>query len=410
MLEKINKNKKLFISVSIATVISLGALTGCGKQGESKLSEISTTVQTIEMNQITETETEKVDLSTYVEDVLVPQYGKCNAGKYECEYIVNSNGGVSVDSVHSEKGILNWHVADYDGDGTEELLVLLLDNQAEIKDDPVVRNSISLQMYAEEDGNIELKDTYEGLCPVLGYADEENDGIFLKESDQKIYICGSTWNTLKNYVSGIIAQSFILTYESGKFEVQAGQTESISGSEFSECADTVAKMADVLNKIGLEKEADQLYVPAFQFNDSVDQILLRITGENKGFKSDYFTSNKAEDLGKVELTLTCGDTKDEKTKEEAENGTDKDSEYILPDSDSRYLTDTDVQGLSAHDLMLARNEIYARHGRKFKDSELQDYFNSKSWYKGTVNSDDFSTNVFNEYEKKNLELIQKYEK
>ena len=63
--------------------------------------------------------------------------------------------------------------------------------------------------------------------------------------------------------------------------VQAGQTESVSGSEFSECADTVSQMADILRKIGLEKEADQLYVPAFQFNDSVDQTLLRIIGENK---------------------------------------------------------------------------------------------------------------------------------
>lgn len=49
-------------------------------------------------------------------------------------------------------------------------------------------------------------------------------------------------------------------------------------------------------------------------------------------------------------------------------------DYILPDSDSRYLTDSDVRGLSANELMLARNEIYARHGRKFKDSELQNYF------------------------------------
>ena len=44
--------------------------------------------------------------------------------------------------------------------------------------------------------------------------------------------------------------------------------------------------------------------------------------------------------------------------------------------------------------MIARNEIYARHGRKFNDSELQAYFNSKSWYKGTVNPEDFSTSVF----------------
>lgn len=213
--------------------------------------------------------------------------------------------------MHSEKGILNWKVDDYDGDGTEELLVLLLDNQAKIQGDPIDRNSISLQMYAEKDGKIELKDTYDGLCPVLGYADEENDGIFLKESNQKIYICGSTWNTFKNYVSGMVVQSFIITYENGKFAVQAGQTESISGSDFSECADTAAKMIDVLNEIGLEKEAEQLFIPAFRFNDKVDQTLLRITGENKGFQTEYYTSNNAEDLGKVELTLACSEAEKE---------------------------------------------------------------------------------------------------
>ena len=256
-------------------------------------------------------ETEKLDLSTYVKNVLIPQYGKCNTGKFECAYVVNSNGGVAVDSVHSEKGILNWKVDDYDGDGTEELLVLLLDNQAKIQGDSIDRNSISLQMYAEKDGKIELKDTYDGLCPVLGYADEENDGIFLKESNQKIYICGSTWNTFKNYVSGMVVQSFIITYENDKFAVQAGQTDSISGSDFSECADTAAKMTDVLSEIGLEKEAEQLSIPAFRFNDEVDQTLLRITGENKGFQTEYYTSNNAEDLGKVELTLACGEVEKE---------------------------------------------------------------------------------------------------
>ena len=397
--------KKLILSTAISAAAVFGLLAGCGRQEETPKTEISTVVQS------TESETEKADLSTYVDDVLVPQYGQCNTGKYECEYVVNSNGGAAVDSVHSEKGILNWNVDDYDGDGTEELLVLILDNQAKIQYDPIARNSISLQMYAEEDGSIELKDTYDGLCPVLGYGDKENDGIFLKESDNKIYICGSTWNTIKNYATGIIAQSFILIYEGGRFMVQAGQTESISGSEFSECADTVSQMADILRKIGLEKEADQLYVPAFQFNDSVDLTLMRIIGENKGFKEDYFTSYNAEDLGKVELTLTCSDIEDEKGEEESEpeSESEKASDYILPDSDSRYLTDSEVRGLSANELMLARNEIYARHGRKFKDSGLQDYFNSKSWYRGTVDPDDFSMDVFNEYENKNLELIQKYE-
>lgn len=41
------------------------------------------------------------------------------------------------------------------------------------------------------------------------------------------------------------------------------------------------------------------------------------------------------------------------------------SEYILPESSERALTDADVQGMSYDDLQMAINEIYARHGRIF---------------------------------------------
>lgn len=41
------------------------------------------------------------------------------------------------------------------------------------------------------------------------------------------------------------------------------------------------------------------------------------------------------------------------------------SEYILFNSDSIMLTETDLEFLSDRELELARNEIYARHGRKF---------------------------------------------
>lgn len=85
------------------------------------------------------------------------------------------------------------------------------------------------------------------------------------------------------------------------------------------------------------------------------------------------------------------------------------SDYVLPNSSSRYLTAADVKNLSSYQLMIARNEIYARHGRKFNDKELQAYFNSKSWYKGTVEPEDFSVSVFNDYEIKNIQLIQSYE-
>lgn len=84
-------------------------------------------------------------------------------------------------------------------------------------------------------------------------------------------------------------------------------------------------------------------------------------------------------------------------------------EYIIPDSNSRYLTESDIQNLSIREINYAKNEIYARHGRKFQSHELQNYFNSKSWYRGIIEPSDFQQSVLNDYEKKNAELLSKRE-
>lgn len=84
--------------------------------------------------------------------------------------------------------------------------------------------------------------------------------------------------------------------------------------------------------------------------------------------------------------------------------------YIFADSDSRYLTISDLEKLSSKELRLARNEIYARNGRKFNDKELQNYFNGCSWYRGTIAPDDFDDErMLNKYERANAYLILEYE-
>ncbi|MCI8639551.1 MAG: YARHG domain-containing protein [Coprococcus sp.] len=88
------------------------------------------------------------------------------------------------------------------------------------------------------------------------------------------------------------------------------------------------------------------------------------------------------------------------------------SEYIIADSNTRLLTDADVSGLSKEQLRLARNEIMARHGRRFNDASLQEYFDSKSWYQGTVSPEAFDANVnsyINDTERANIDMIKKYE-
>lgn len=80
-------------------------------------------------------------------------------------------------------------------------------------------------------------------------------------------------------------------------------------------------------------------------------------------------------------------------------------EYVLVGSDMRYIDKSEVYCLSKDNMEIALNEIYARHGRKFASQELSNYFNSKSWYRGTVEPSDFNENVFNKYELANINTI-----
>lgn len=85
-------------------------------------------------------------------------------------------------------------------------------------------------------------------------------------------------------------------------------------------------------------------------------------------------------------------------------------EYIIPDSSDRKLTKSDLDGLSSDQLRLARNEIYARHGRMFNDSELQSYFDAMSWYVPTTAPEDFNDQQeLSKIERANIKLISKYE-
>ena len=136
---------------------------------------------------------------------------------------------------------------------------------------------------------------------------------------------------------------------------------------------------------------------------------------------EHVTDGKFEDLSDVDLLSLSQDelatTVREEPETEAESETESEteteseieadtrSEYIFPDMDTRYLTQDEVSKLSLQAVCYAKNELYARHGRKFLSQELKDYFNDKTWYEGTVDPDSFSPGVFNTYENDNLLLL-----
>lgn len=87
--------------------------------------------------------------------------------------------------------------------------------------------------------------------------------------------------------------------------------------------------------------------------------------------------------------------------------------YILPESNSKLYSEEFLSTLTDKQLKYARNEVTARRGRIFTTKELQDYFETRSWYHATYDPEYFDANIFdkmNAYEKGNMELIKKIEK
>ena len=86
-----------------------------------------------------------------------------------------------------------------------------------------------------------------------------------------------------------------------------------------------------------------------------------------------------------------------------------DGGYILPDSATRRLTQVDVADLTWEQCCLARNEIYARHGRIFQTKQIAAYFEAQSWYHGTVPGASFDNNMLSPIEHANADFLTSYE-
>ena len=83
---------------------------------------------------------------------------------------------------------------------------------------------------------------------------------------------------------------------------------------------------------------------------------------------------------------------------------------FLFETDSRYYTAEDFEDEPLLVIHLAKNEIYARHGYKFSDPDLYNYFMGCIWYTPTTVPHEFDTSVFNEYERENLKILAELDK
>jgi len=106
---------------------------------------------------------------------------------------------------------------------------------------------------------------------------------------------------------------------------------------------------------------------------------------------------------------------DENFKDEELSGNDKLNvetivkyeNQIHQDLSAKPITQSLLEGLFIEDASQMRHEIYARHGKVFKEPWLQKYFSSFDWYKADPN---FTDAALTEVEKKNVATIVAYEK
>ncbi len=93
--------------------------------------------------------------------------------------------------------------------------------------------------------------------------------------------------------------------------------------------------------------------------------------------------------------------------EDIHRGRSEDGPYWKWLCSDKKATNEDLRMYSGWELTLMRNEIFARHGMRFKDPELKEYFESRSWYRADPA---FTNDMLTATEKYNVKLILQYQK
>lgn len=181
------------------------------------------------------------------------------------------------------------------------------------------------------------------------------------------------------------------------YQTDAGQTQSVS-------ADVTAEVAGTAAAFSFTDSAGNTASGNITFDNG--QLYLRVATEAP-VASVYPNVSCIMSRTQVQLVQPSPTVTPTPAENTAETG-----EYFFPESSSRYLSDEEIAIYNSDQLELAKNEIYARHGRQFVTDYIAEYFNSKSWYQGTIDPNTFDAeqdSIFNEYEIANINKIQQWE-
>ena len=288
-----------------------------------------------------------------------------------------------------EEGIIGYKEYDFDSDGADELLVL-----KHIGD-----GKLELFMYENEAGSIkEAAATMLDGSYIQMYAYMEGK-IALYHNADTIFVEDS--NVAWLFADGVSLNILGLRYDGDDFEVVL--KSSCSGSDIDEDNMLMHDLA----AYGVPKSA---FNALFGRKKFIYNYLEDVNGICQIKTKHIIGSDEAWEWSD-NLAIESMKLSEIKIKDlEIDETVDVDNEFILVDSDARYIDEYELEGFDKEMCRLARNEIFARRGRIFDDEGLRAYFESKDWYQGYLDGDSFDESFLNDYELKNLDKIIAYEK
>lgn len=130
-------------------------------------------------------------------------------------------------------------------------------------------------------------------------------------------------------------------------------------------------------------------------------ILRNYFDSKSWYTPDYNFSGELTDQIEIDnfsILKTC-----EFSKLASENCPEITSDYVFPNSNTIKLSSSTIKRLNDWELVVARNEIFARYGLEFSTLELLYHFQSKDWYSIDPTVD--STVSLNSIEKENVQLL-----
>ena len=219
---------------------------------------------------------------TYIEDAFVKGL------------IADENAYANYGYVQDVEGVDTYDIRDYDGDGQDEMLVLV--NEWDRYSGLYFSSSTWIRMYEVVGGQVVLADEFILLNNVFGGGDAEIDGVYVKESDGTVYIAADMQKAWSLLADGVYMAMGLWYYDGSMFRTL--WVDNVVGSDLYG-DESFAETGDNLRAYGFTATAD--YVDdgnyySFDYDIVGDdmEVLFFLYGINE-YAADYESYAETED-------------------------------------------------------------------------------------------------------------------